>query len=81
MKKVWGFTTYILVILSIIKTVYAIFLGDIAFIVKGIIYIAFTTSLFFRNKLTTKNKVVEITSFISVIIIIFFDYLKTFLKL
>lgn len=80
MKRVWGIATYILVILAIIKTVYAIFLEDITFVVKWIISIAFTTSLFFKNKLTTKNKVVEVTSFKSAILIIFFDNLKTFLK-
>lgn len=66
-------TTYILVILAIIQTVSSIFLGNVILIFKGMIYIAFTISLFFKAKSTNKNKVVEITFFISVALIILFN--------
>lgn len=71
MRKVWGIITYILLVLSIIGTIKSIFIKDLGFIVKGVVYIAFTTSLVLQNRLTNKNKVVEIIFWISVGIIIF----------
>lgn len=79
-KKIWGITTYLLVLLAIIQTFYSAFLGNIIFVVKGIIYILFTTSLLINNKLTNKNKIVEIIFLISCILIILFDIPKLFLK-
>ncbi|MDB2107412.1 hypothetical protein [Clostridium paraputrificum] len=74
MKKAWGIITYILLISVIIGTIKAIFVGDIRLIVKSLVYIPFTTSLVLQNKLTNKNKVVEIIFWISSGIIIFYDY-------
>ena len=65
LKKIWGITTYFLVLLAIIQTFYSAFSGNIIFVVKGIIYIVFTTSLLINNKLTNKNKMVEIIFMIS----------------
>lgn len=78
LKKIWGITTYFLVILAIIQTFYSAFSGNIIFVVKGIIYIVFTTSLLINNKLTNKNKMVEIIFLISCILIILFDIPKLF---
>lgn len=75
-KKIWTATTYILLTLSIVQTLYAIFLGNVFFISKGLIYITFTTSLFLKNKLDNKNKIVEILFFISCTLIILFDVIK-----
>ena len=80
LKKIWGITTYFLVLLAIIQTFYSAFLGNTMFVVKGIIYILFTTSLLINNKLTNKNKIVEIIFLISCILIILFDIPKLFLK-
>lgn len=77
-KKIWGITTYFLVLLAIIQTFYSAFSGNIIFVVKGIIYIVFTTSLLINNKLTNKNKIVEIIFLISCILIILFDIPKLF---
>ena len=74
MKKVWGVIAYILLISVIIGTIKAIFVGDIRLIVKSLVYIPFTTSLVLQNRLTNKNKVVEITFWISSGIIIFYNY-------
>ena len=74
MKKVWGIITYILLISVIIGTIKAIFVGDIRLIVKSLVYIPFTTSLVLQNRLTNKNKVVEIILWISGGIIIFYNY-------
>ena len=60
MKKVWGIITYILLISVIIGTIKAIFVGDIILIGKGLVYIPFATSLVLTNRLTNKNKAVEI---------------------
>lgn len=78
LKKIWGITTYFLVLLAIIQTFYSAFSGNIIFVVKGIIYIVFTTSLLINNKLTNKNKMVEIIFLISCILIILFDIPKLF---
>ena len=80
LKKIWGITTYFLVLLAIIQTFYSAFSGNIIFVVKGIIYIVFTTSLLINNKLTNKNKMVEIIFLTSCILIILFDIPKLFLK-
>lgn len=74
MKKVWGVITYILLISVIIGTIKAIFVGDIRLIGKGLVYIPFATSLVLMNRLTNKNKVVEIIFWISSGIIIFLNY-------
>lgn len=74
MKKVWGIITYILLISVIIGTIKAIFVGDIRLIVKSLVYIPFTTSLVLQNRLTNKNKVVEVILWISGGIIIFYNY-------
>lgn len=80
MKKVWGIITYILLISVIIGTIKAMFVGDIRLIVKSLVYIPFTTSLVLQNRLTNKNKVVEIIFWISSGIIIFYNYfLQSFL--
>ncbi|WP_300384657.1 hypothetical protein [Clostridium sp.] len=80
MKKAWGIITYILLISVIIVTIKAIFVGDIKLIVKSLVFIPFTTSLALQNRLTNKNKVVEITFWISSGIIIFYNYfLQSFL--
>lgn len=80
MKKAWGIITYILLISVIIVTIKAIFVGDIKLIVKSLVFIPFTTSLALQNRLTNKNKVVEIIFWISSGIIIFYNYfLQSFL--
>lgn len=80
MKKVWGIISYILLILVIIGTIKAIFVGDIKLIVKSLVYLPFTTSLVLQNRLKNKNKVVEIIFWISSGMIIFLNYfLESFL--
>lgn len=74
MKKIWGVITYILLISVIIGTIKAIFVGDIRFIGKGLVYIPFATSLVLMNRSTNKNKAVEIIFWISIGIIIFLNY-------
>ena len=78
MKKLWKFTSYVLLILSIVAIIKSIFGGDIKLIINGLICVAFSGSLVLKNILVDKNKIVEIVFWISSIILVVANLLGVF---
>lgn len=77
MNKIYKLIIYILLGLAISITLYSIYLVNIEFILRGFIHIIFLTSLLLLDKLDGKNrKIVEITFWISSMIIIISDFYK-----
>ncbi|MEG0152890.1 MAG: hypothetical protein RR744_06895, partial [Cellulosilyticaceae bacterium] len=70
MKKVWKISRYILLVLVVFSTIIALFIGDITDIIKGVICVAFSTSLVLPDKLGDKNKGVQLTFWLSSILLL-----------
>lgn len=80
MNKIFRIIIYILFIVLISSLIYSIYLGDIRYILRGFIHVIFLTSLLLLDKLDGKNKkIVEITFWISSLIVIISDFYKIFL--
>lgn len=74
-KDIYHFLYYGLVLLAIVVTLIAIISNDILYIVKGINYLFFASSLLLINVYNHQGVIIKILCCISIVLIIVLDFL------
>jgi len=78
LKKLWKYSSYVLLILAIVATIKSALGGNIKSIVLGLICVAFSGSIVLKNILVDKNKIVELVYWISCSILVVANILGIF---
>lgn len=71
LKKVWNIIQYIILIIVLIATARAIYLGSLLHILGGVIFALFWITMILENKLSKKNKVISSIYYTTSVIILF----------